>query len=132
MTGATKPGRPAVATAIAAAPPRDRLEPGLYVVATPIGNLEDITLRALRVLGEAAVIYAEDTRRTRQLLRAHDLDGEVRSLPAFAEARRVEGVLDRLSDDAVVALCTDAGMPGISDPGALTVRAARAPATTSL
>jgi 16S rRNA (cytidine1402-2'-O)-methyltransferase len=101
------------------------LDPGLYLVATPIGNLEDITLRALRVLRMCDRIYAEDTRRTRVLLTAHELRTPLRSLPAFSEERRLGTVLDDLQAGMRVALCTDAGTPGVSDPGAATVRAAR-------
>ncbi len=104
----------------------ETLEPGLYIVATPIGNLEDITLRALSVLRDADVVFAEDTRRTRSLLTAHGLTATTRSLPAFAESRRTDEVVERIGRGERVALCTDAGMPGISDPGAVTVHAVRA------
>ncbi len=97
----------------------------LYVVATPIGNLEDITLRALRVLRECDVVVAEDTRRTRQLLTAHGLSRPLASLPAHAEARRVPALLTRLLGGETMALCTDAGTPVVSDPGAALVHAAR-------
>ncbi|MBJ7610206.1 MAG: 16S rRNA (cytidine(1402)-2'-O)-methyltransferase [Candidatus Dormibacteraeota bacterium] len=100
--------------------------PGLlYVVATPIGNLEDITLRALRVLGECDGVIAEDTRRTRQLLTAHGLGRPLHSLPAHDEQRRVPALLDRLLAGEVLALCSDAGTPVVSDPGAALVRGAR-------
>jgi 16S rRNA (cytidine1402-2'-O)-methyltransferase len=100
--------------------------PGLlYVVATPIGNLEDITLRALRVLRECDVVVAEDTRRTRQLLTAHDISRPLVSLPAHAEGRRVPALLVRLIGGETMALCTDAGTPVVSDPGAALVHAAR-------
>jgi 16S rRNA (cytidine1402-2'-O)-methyltransferase len=100
----------------------------LQVVATPIGNLEDITLRALRVLRECDAIVAEDTRRTRALLTAHDIpiaNRPIISLPAFDEWRRIPAVLQRLDAGETVALVTDGGTPGISDPGAHLVRAAR-------
>jgi 16S rRNA (cytidine1402-2'-O)-methyltransferase len=98
----------------------------LQVVATPIGNLEDITLRALRVLRECDAVVAEDTRRTRQLLSAHGIsaDKPVISLPAFDEQRRVPAVLQRLDGGESVALVTDGGTPGLSDPGMHLVRAA--------
>jgi 16S rRNA (cytidine1402-2'-O)-methyltransferase len=96
----------------------------LYVVATPIGNLEDITLRALRVLRECDTVVAEDSRRTRALLTAHGINVRVVSLPAHDETRRVPGLLDRLDAGEVIALCTDGGTPAISDPGAALVRAA--------
>jgi 16S rRNA (cytidine1402-2'-O)-methyltransferase len=98
----------------------------LAVVATPIGNLDDITLRALRVLRECDAIVAEDSRRTRALLTAHGISGSVMSLPAFAEQRRTPRILERLARGETIALCTDAGTPAISDPGALVVRQARA------
>ena len=98
----------------------------LHVVATPIGNLEDITLRALRVLRECDTVVAEDTRRTRQLLTAHGLAGRLLSLPAHDEPRRVPALIERLLAGESLALCTDAGTPVVSDPGAALVRAARA------
>jgi len=99
----------------------------LQVVATPIGNLEDITLRALRVLRECDAVVAEDTRRTRVLLSAHGIPAHkpVVSLPAFDERRRIPAVLERLAAGETVALVTDGGTPAISDPGARLVRAAR-------
>jgi 16S rRNA (cytidine1402-2'-O)-methyltransferase len=97
----------------------------LHVVATPIGNLEDITLRALRVLGECDAVVAEDTRRTRQLLSAHGLAKRLLSLPAHDESRRVPALVERLAAGETLALCTDAGTPVVSDPGMALVRAAR-------
>jgi 16S rRNA (cytidine1402-2'-O)-methyltransferase len=99
----------------------------LQVVATPIGNLEDVTLRALRVLRECDAVVAEDTRRTRVLLSAHGIPAgkPVISLPAFDEQRRIPAVLERLDRGETVALVTDGGTPAISDPGMHLVRAAR-------
>jgi 16S rRNA (cytidine1402-2'-O)-methyltransferase len=97
----------------------------LHVVATPIGNLEDITLRALRVLRECDAVVAEDTRRTRQLLTAHGLAKRLLSLPAHDESRRVSALVERLVAGETLALCTDAGTPVVSDPGMALVRAAR-------
>ncbi|MBV9099751.1 MAG: 16S rRNA (cytidine(1402)-2'-O)-methyltransferase [Candidatus Dormibacteraeota bacterium] len=97
----------------------------LAVVATPIGNLEDITLRALRVLRECDAVVAEDSRRTRALLSAHGISARTVSLPAFDEMRRVPALLERLDRGETLALCTDAGTPVVSDPGAALVRAAR-------
>jgi 16S rRNA (cytidine1402-2'-O)-methyltransferase len=107
--------------------PESRGGATLFVVATPIGNLEDITLRALRVLAEVDIIVAEDSRRTRGLLSAHRISarGPVLSLPAFDEARRVPGLVDRLGFGESIALVTDGGTPAVSDPGAALVRAAR-------
>jgi 16S rRNA (cytidine1402-2'-O)-methyltransferase len=98
----------------------------LYVVATPIGNLEDLTLRALRVLREVDLIACEDTRRTRALL-AH-FDVHVPTLSYYEHNKLVRGpqILRRLGEGHSVALVTDAGTPGVSDPGFLLVREARA------
>ncbi len=103
------------------------LTPGtLYLVATPIGNLEDITLRALRTLKECDVVAAEDTRRTGQLLKHYGISKPLISYFQFNEARRSEEIIGRLRRGETVALVTDAGSPGISDPGERVVRAARA------
>ncbi len=96
----------------------------LAVVATPIGNLEDITLRALRTLRECDAVIAEDSRRTKALLTAHGVHKPVLSLPAFDERRRVPQFVERLERGETLALCTDAGTPALSDPGAFLVRAA--------
>jgi 16S rRNA (cytidine1402-2'-O)-methyltransferase len=102
------------------------LTPGtLYLVATPIGNLEDITLRALRTLKECDVIAAEDTRRTGQLLKHFGISRPMVSYFQFNEARRSEEILGRLQRGEKIALVTDAGSPGISDPGERVVRAVR-------
>jgi len=98
----------------------------LSVVATPIGNLEDITLRALRVLRECDLVVAEDTRRTRALLSAHGIRRPLAALPAYDEARRVPALVARLDTGETLALCSDGGTPGVSDPGGHLVRAARA------
>lgn len=101
------------------------LQPGtLYLVATPIGNLEDITLRALRTLRECDVVAAEDTRRTGQLLRHFGISKPLLSYFQFNEARRSEEIIDRLKRGEKIALVTDAGSPGISDPGERVVAAA--------
>jgi 16S rRNA (cytidine1402-2'-O)-methyltransferase len=96
----------------------------LYLVATPIGNLEDITLRALRVLRECDVVAAEDTRRTGLLLKHFEISKPLLSYFQFNEARRSEELLERLSRGEKIALVTDAGSPGISDPGERVVQAA--------
>src|SRR5215210_534957 len=96
----------------------------LYLVATPIGNLEDITLRALRTLRECHVVAAEDTRRTGLLLKHFGISKPLISYFQFNEAKRSEDILDRLRRGEIVALVTDAGSPGISDPGERVVRAA--------
>lgn len=97
----------------------------LYIVATPIGNLEDITLRALRTLKEVALVAAEDTRRTGNLLRHYGIDTPLISLHEHNEYRRAEDLLRRLHAGDSVALVSDAGTPGISDPGAKLVRTVR-------
>ncbi len=89
----------------------------LYVVATPIGNLEDVTLRAIRVLREADLVLAEDTRRTRTLLTRHDVRARPLSLHARNEAQRSREVLEALARGSSVALVSDAGTPLVSDPG---------------
>jgi 16S rRNA (cytidine1402-2'-O)-methyltransferase len=96
----------------------------LYLVATPIGNLEDITLRALRVLRECDVVAAEDTRRTGQLLKHFEISRPLLSYFQFNEAKRSEEITERLRRGEKVALVTDAGSPGISDPGERVVKAA--------
>jgi 16S rRNA (cytidine1402-2'-O)-methyltransferase len=96
----------------------------LFVVATPIGNLEDITLRALRVLRESALIAAEDTRRTAHLLARHGISTPSTSLHEHNEAQKTPTILGRLERGEHVALVSDAGTPVISDPGARLIRAA--------
>ncbi len=96
----------------------------LSLVATPIGNLADITLRALQTLREADVIAAEDTRHSGHLLRHHGIAArELLSFHEHNEARRTAELVERMKAGARVALITDAGLPGISDPGARLVRA---------
>jgi 16S rRNA (cytidine1402-2'-O)-methyltransferase len=96
----------------------------LYLVATPIGNLEDITLRALRVLKECDLVAAEDTRRTGQLLHHFGISKPLLSYFKFSEAKRSEQIIERLRCGEKIALVTDAGSPGISDPGERVVKAA--------
>ena len=101
------------------------MEPGLYVVGTPIGNLGDVTLRSLEVLGDVSLILAEDTRRTRKLLARHGVTAKLLSCHKFSEASRSESVLARIRGGDAIALVTDSGMPGVSDPGARIVAACR-------
>jgi 16S rRNA (cytidine1402-2'-O)-methyltransferase len=96
----------------------------LYVVATPIGNLEDITLRALRVLREVDVIAAEDTRRTARLLNHHAISTRTISFHAHNTRSRVPQLVGRLQAGSSIAVVTDAGTPGVSDPGLELVQAA--------
>jgi len=93
------------------------LAPGLYLVATPIGNLEDITLRAVRVLKEADVIACEDTRQTQKLLNHYGIATRTTSYHEHNEMTRAPELVLELEQGARIALVTDAGMPGISDPG---------------
>jgi 16S rRNA (cytidine1402-2'-O)-methyltransferase len=95
----------------------------LFMVATPIGNLEDITLRALRVLREADLIAAEDTRRTSKLLTAHGISTPTLSFHVHNAASRLPRLIERLEAGLRVALVSDAGTPGVSDPGLDLVRA---------
>lgn len=96
----------------------------LYVVATPIGNLEDMTFRAVRILKEAALIACEDTRQTRKLLEHYGIDGPVVSYHEHNEAARAAELAGDMLRGATVALVSDAGMPLVSDPGYRLVRAA--------
>ena len=96
----------------------------LYIVATPIGNLRDISLRALAILGAVDLIAAEDTRHTGLLLKAHGLKKPMMSYFAHNEEKQAQRIIGLLHDGKAVALVSDAGMPGISDPGARLVRLA--------
>jgi 16S rRNA (cytidine1402-2'-O)-methyltransferase len=89
----------------------------LVVCATPIGNLEDVTLRVLRELSEADLVLCEDTRRTRILLDRHGIDARLRSYERHTEARRTAEVLPLLEEGKRIALVSDAGLPGVNDPG---------------
>lgn len=95
----------------------------LYIVPTPIGNLEDITLRALRVLKEVSLVLAEDTRTSRRLLDHYGITTPLRAFHAHNEHAVVERVVDELASGTPMALVSDAGTPGISDPGFLLARA---------
>lgn len=101
------------------------MTPGLYVVGTPIGNLEDLSPRAVETLRGVNAILTEDTRRTRILLDRFGLATPTVSCHKFNEASRVEAVLDRLRRGESLALVSDAGMPGVSDPGSRMVAACR-------
>ncbi len=97
----------------------------LYIVPTPIGNLGDITHRAIEVLSGADIILAEDTRTTRRLLDKYNITTPLRSYHAFNEHQATATILDLLKEGKTLALVSDAGTPGISDPGFLLVRACR-------
>jgi 16S rRNA (cytidine1402-2'-O)-methyltransferase len=98
----------------------------LYLVPTPIGNLEDITYRALRILGEVDLILAEDTRTTGFLLQHYGISKPLRSHHKFNEHKTTEQIIQQLLSGTTIALVSDAGTPGISDPGFLLVREALA------
>lgn len=94
----------------------------LYVVPTPVGNLEDITFRAIRMLKEVSLILAEDTRTTGILLKHFDIQNKMQSYHKFNEHKAVSHIVERLNAGEDIALVSDAGTPGISDPGFLVVR----------
>lgn len=95
----------------------------LHIVPTPIGNLEDITLRAIRVLKEADLVLAEDTRTTKVLFQKHGIETPLRAFHAHNEHGVTQGIVAQLQTGARMALVSDAGTPGISDPGFLLIRA---------
>lgn len=94
----------------------------LYVVPTPVGNMEDITFRAIRILKEADLILAEDTRTSGILLKHYEIKNAMQSHHKFNEHQTVESIVNRIKGGQTVALISDAGTPGISDPGFLVVR----------
>lgn len=96
----------------------------LYIVPTPIGNLEDMTFRAVRLLKEVDLILAEDTRTSGILLKHYDIQTKMQSYHKFNEHKAISHIIDRLKGGEIIALISDAGTPGISDPGFLIVREA--------
>lgn len=94
----------------------------LYLIPTPIGNLEDITLRALRILKEVDLVLAEDTRTSKPLMKHFEISTPLQSHHLFNEHAKVEEVVNQIKSGVTIALITDAGTPGISDPGFLLVR----------
>ncbi|MDP3451747.1 MAG: 16S rRNA (cytidine(1402)-2'-O)-methyltransferase [Bacteroidales bacterium] len=97
----------------------------LYIVPTPIGNLEDITLRGIRVLKEADLILAEDTRTSSFLLKKYEISVHMESHHKYNEHKSIERIIEKISSGMKIALISDAGTPGISDPGFLLVRHCR-------
>jgi 16S rRNA (cytidine1402-2'-O)-methyltransferase len=96
----------------------------LYLVPTPVGNLKDITFRAVEILGVADLILAEDTRQSRKLLTHYNISTPLQSHHMFNEHKTVEAICDKIISGTTIALISDAGTPGISDPGFLLVRTA--------
>lgn len=96
----------------------------LYIVPTPIGNLEDITLRAIRILKEADIVFAEDTRVTGKLFKRYEIETPLSSFHTHNEHQKTQAVIQQIKEGKMVALVSDAGTPGISDPGFLLGRAA--------
>lgn len=101
------------------------MESGLYIVGTPLGNLEDMSYRGVRTLAEADLVLAEDTRTSGVLLRHYEIKTPLRSCHGFNERSRVDEILGLLDQNQTIALISDAGMPVISDPGGRMVRAVR-------
>src|SRR5512144_2092119 len=106
--------------------PKRKLDCALYVVATPIGNMGDISLRALEILSSADIVAAEDTRNTAHLLNHHGITaGRLMALHQHNERMAAASIIERLAQGLAIALVTDAGTPAISDPGTLLVQAVR-------
>jgi 16S rRNA (cytidine1402-2'-O)-methyltransferase len=101
------------------------MEAGLYIVGTPIGNLGDLSFRALETLGKVDLIIAEDTRHTRRLTDRYEIKTQLQSCHKFNEVQRAEQIIDRIHGGQAVAMVTDSGMPGISDPGSRVVSLCR-------
>ena len=96
--------------------------PRLYIIPTPIGNLEDITLRALRILGEIDILLVEDTRVTAKLLQRYDISVKMQPFHQHNEHRALQSIISKIEEGQNIGLVSDAGTPGISDPGFLLVR----------
>lgn len=96
--------------------------PNLYIIATPIGNLEDITFRAVRILKEADLILCEDTRQTKKLLDRYEIQTPTMSYHQHSKLNKINRIVDLISEGKNLALVSDAGTPGISDPGNLLIR----------
>jgi 16S rRNA (cytidine1402-2'-O)-methyltransferase len=101
------------------------MDAGLYIVGTPIGNLGDLSFRGLETLKEVDLIVAEDTRHTRRLTQRYEIDTRMISCHKFNEAQRTEQIIDRINNGESIAMVTDSGMPGISDPGSRVVALCR-------
>ena len=101
------------------------MESGLYIVGTPIGNLGDLSVRALETLQQVDLICAEDTRHTKRLTQRYEIETRLMSYHKFNEAQRSEHIVQRIQEGEAVALVSDSGMPGISDPGSRLIQACR-------
>jgi len=101
------------------------MEPGLYIVGTPIGNLSDLSARAIETLQQVDLICAEDTRHTQRLTQRHDIQTPLTSYHKFNEAQRTESLVQRIQEGQAIALVSDSGMPTISDPGVRLIQACR-------
>lgn len=110
-------GRPCSSATLPLMAEAENLAPGLYLVGTPIGNLEDISFRAIRVLKQADLIACEDTRQTQKLLNHYGIETRAVSYHEHNEASRAAELVEKLAQGARIAVVSDAGMPGISDPG---------------
>ena len=99
------------------------LKPGLYIVSTPIGNLDDITLRSLEVLKKSDLILCEDTRRSLKLLNHYKIKKKLVSYHKFNEQKELHKVIEHLTEEKILSLISDAGTPTLSDPGLLLVKA---------
>ena len=97
------------------------IKKGLYLVSTPIGNLEDITIRAINILNKSDYILCEDTRTSKILLQKYDIKSKVVSNHKFNEKKNLPKVLDLLKKGSIISLISDAGTPGVSDPGSILV-----------
>ncbi len=98
------------------------IDAGLYIVGTPIGNLKDISIRAIETLQAVDIIYAEDTRHTRKLTQAHNISTQMKSCHKFNESKKSEEIINRIQNGEAIAIVSDSGMPGISDPGSRLVQ----------
>ena len=101
---------------------KNKIKNGLYLVSTPIGNLKDITLRALDVLSQSDIILCEDTRVSKKLLTNYKINKKILSYHKFNEKKNLEKIIDYLKEDQIISLISDAGTPTISDPGRILVK----------
>ena len=101
---------------------RKDMKKGLYLVSTPIGNLKDITLRAIEILKNSDYILCEDTRVSQNLLKKYEIDVKLISNHKFNEKKNLSKIIKLLNDGAIISLISDAGTPSISDPGAILIK----------